>query len=593
MASDADSFLARTTHELSDAPTAPRSERGDRSEISDRGERDHRDYRDRRDRYDRSHRDSRDHSDRDHRDSRDPSRSSRSHGGNSRDRFRERPHDRYRSGSDRGDRRLRDSEYSHSSSHSSRRSRSPRGSRSRSHRDKTPDLENIVPIDQRPRRKGLFDVKPAGYENVTSEMAKMSGVFPLPGAPRPVNYSKLQGLANQLPVSGASDGFQMRNNFNRNNSANYNNNPSELLNNNSNGGFINLNNTVTITALNASNSRTAKRVIVTGFVPSDIAQEEVASFFSEYLSHIELDNPIEAGQALIVKAHINNKLDSIVVEFISSEIATIMVALDGIKLGYGDSGPSLSISRPEDYITPEDPETHEVTEGEVSSVIPDSSTKISVSNIPSFLGKDHILDLLTAFGPLSGFKLLQDTDGLSLGVAFCQFQDASVTDTVCEGLNGMELAENSLVVRRASVGTITQSASITAGNIFGIASRANQAVDEAKSSRVLLLLNMVTPEELIDEDDYLDIRDDVEDECAKFGRVMVVKIPRPESDMARASKGGTKDLKDVSSVGKIFVKFETKEACEAAAKALAGRKFSDRTVLTTFYSEQSFDLDAF
>jgi len=72
----------------------------------------------------------------------------------------------------------------------------------------------------------------------------------------------------------------------------------------------------------------------------------------------------------------------------------------------------------------------------------------------------------------------------------------------------------------------------------------------------------------------LEICDDVKEECAKFGEVVDVKIPRPVS--------GSRQL---PGVGKIFVKFALKEQTTKALKALAGRKFSDRTVVTTYFPE--------
>lgn len=54
-------------------------------------------------------------------------------------------------------------------------------------------------------------------------------------------------------------------------------------------------------------------------------------------------------------------------------------------------------------------------------------------------------------------------------------------------------------------------------------------------------------------------------------------MPRP-SGGSRQSPG----------VGKIYVKFDTVESATNALKALAGRKFSDRTVVTTYFSEVSF-----
>lgn len=69
----------------------------------------------------------------------------------------------------------------------------------------------------------------------------------------------------------------------------------------------------------------------------------------------------------------------------------------------------------------------------------------------------------------------------------------------------------------------------------------------------------------------------MQEECSKYGQILGVKIPRP-SGGSRQSAG----------VGKIFVKFDTVESTTNALKALAGRKFSDRTVVTTYFSEVSF-----
>lgn len=71
-----------------------------------------------------------------------------------------------------------------------------------------------------------------------------------------------------------------------------------------------------------------------------------------------------------------------------------------------------------------------------------------------------------------------------------------------------------------------------------------------------------------------EICEDVREECAKFGQVVGLKVPRP-SGGSRQSAG----------VGKIFVKFDTKESAKKALNALAGRKFADRTVVTTYFPE--------
>ena len=75
-----------------------------------------------------------------------------------------------------------------------------------------------------------------------------------------------------------------------------------------------------------------------------------------------------------------------------------------------------------------------------------------------------------------------------------------------------------------------------------------------------------------------EICEDVQEECQKYGKILSMKIPRP-SGGGRQSAG----------IGKIFIKFEDKESAKKALQALAGRKFADRTVVTTYYDEVCSD----
>ncbi len=56
--------------------------------------------------------------------------------------------------------------------------------------------------------------------------------------------------------------------------------------------------------------------------------------------------------------------------------------------------------------------------------------------------------------------------------------------------------------------------------------------------------------------------------------ILDIKVPRPVGG-SRQSPG----------VGKIFVKFDSTETATKALQALAGRKFADRTVVTTYFPE--------
>ena len=153
----------------------------------------------------------------------------------------------------------------------------------------------------------------------------------------------------------------------------------------------------------------------------------------------------------------------------------------------------------------------------------------------------------------------------------------------------MEIGDQVLKVSRASIG-VTQAAGLEMGvNAMSLLAQTTSA--DLDEGRVLQLLNMVTAEELIDNDDYegellnslsariaanvdLEICEDVKEECEKYGAVLGMKVPRPTGG-SRQSAG----------VGKIYVKFDTPDAARKALAALAGRKFADRTVVTTYFSE--------
>lgn len=104
------------------------------------------------------------------------------------------------------------------------------------------------------------------------------------------------------------------------------------------------------------------------------------------------------------------------------------------------------------------------------------------------------------------------------------------------GLNGMLLGDKKLVVQRASVGA--KSGPLAAANLSNAALMApvqlqvpglpaNSQANSQPPSEVLCLMNMVSEEDLMDDDDYEDILDDIRMECSKYGFVKSIDIPRP------------------------------------------------------------------
>ncbi|KAJ9607098.1 hypothetical protein H2200_008170 [Cladophialophora chaetospira] len=410
-------------------------------------------------------------------------------------------------------------------------------------REPTPDLTDITPITDRKRRLTQWDIKPPGYENVTAEQAKMSGMFPLPGAPRQqqMDPSRLQAFMNQ-PSGGA-----------------------------------------TSTALKPSNSRQAKRLFVSN-LPASVTEEKLLNFFNLQLNGLNVVKSTDP----CVQANIAEDHSFALVEFRNPSEATTTLAMDGITMeehlsemnGNGNANPKgLEIKRPKDYIVPSADEDA-YTEGEFSTEVPDTANKLAVTNLPVFLTDDQVLELLKAFGELKAFVLVRDSDAAeSRGIAFFEYVDPAVTSVALEGLSGMDLAGNFLKVAHASIG-FTQAAGLEMG-VNAMSMFAGTTSDTMEDGRVLQLLNMVTPEELIDNDDYEEICEDVQEECQKYGTIVAMKIPRPSMG-SRQSAG----------VGKIFIKYEDAASAKKALQALAGRKFADRTVVTTYFDEASFDVNA-
>jgi splicing factor U2AF subunit len=120
--------------------------------------------------------------------------------------------------------------------------------------------------------------------------------------------------------------------------------------------------------------------------------------------------------------------------------------------------------------------------------------------------------------------------------------DPAATDIAVEGLNNMELGDSTLKVQRASIG-MKQAAGVEMG-VNAMAMMAGTTSADLEASRVVQLLNMVTPEELMDSEEYegaaspatpkpsstnpkIEICEDIKEECQKFGKLIDVKVPRP------------------------------------------------------------------
>jgi len=94
----------------------------------------------------------------------------------------------------------------------------------------------------------------------------------------------------------------------------------------------------------------------------------------------------------------------------------------------------------------------------------------------------------------------------------------------------------------------------------------------APPTKIIRLENMVTAEELQNDEEYNDIVEDTKEECAKFGEVLSIAVPRN-------GEPGT---------GLVFVEFSDTSGGEKAIAALHGRTFGGRRVEASFFDEEKF-----
>jgi len=206
------------------------------------------------------------------------------------------------------------------------------------------------------------------------------------------------------------------------------------------------------------------------------------------------------------------------VEFRSIDECTAALALNGISL----QGRQLVIKRPNDYEPAPD---HIPTGVAIGSAAANATSSVGMSGMSG----------MQAFGGMPAMGMAAGGMGMAAG--------------------GMGMAAGGMDM------------SAVPGDIPA----------EHPPSTVLVLKNMVTVDELKNDEDFEDIMLDTKEECEKFGTVVAVKIPRPSADSTA-----------VIGLGKVFVLFDKNESATKTRDALHGRLFDNRTVEATYMDEAKF-----
>ncbi|KAF5895855.1 splicing factor U2AF 65 kDa subunit isoform X1, partial [Clarias magur] len=377
-----------------------------------------------------------------------------------------------------------------SRSRSRERKRRSRERRSRERRSSSKDRRHrrsrSPPREKKKKIKKYWDVPPPGFEHIT-----------------PMQYKAMQA-AGQIPATAllptmTPDGLAVT--------------------------------PTPVPVVGSQMTRQARRLYV-GNIPFGITEESMMDFFN---AQMRLGGLVQAPGNPVLAVQINQDKNFAFLELRSVDETTQAMAFDGIIF----QGQSLKIRRPHDYQPlpgmSENPSVYVpdvVFPGVVSTVVPDSAHKLFIGGLPNYLSDDQVKELLTSFGPLKAFNLVKDSaTGLSKGYAFCEYVDVNLNDQAIAGLNGMQLGDKKLLVQRASVGA--KNATLTSINetpvTLQVPGLMNSSMNQMGGipTEVLCLMNMVAPEELIDDEEYEEIVEDVRDECSKYGQVKSIEIPRP------------------------------------------------------------------
>ncbi|EGV66405.1 hypothetical protein PSN45_003001 [Yamadazyma tenuis] len=416
-------------------------------------------------------------------------------------------------------------------------------------------LEDITGIDSK------WGKKPSGFENVSSQRAKLSGLFPLPGHPRPIDFTKLEGIVRNRTLNG-----------------------NDIL--------------IDTSRIDPNDSIAAKTVFITGIDFDQIDYLKVAQAVNKYLA--QLDVPEVQDDNIEFKTRTKDNR-SLIIEFRNNLCATICLTLDEKSVEVDGTLIPITITRPNEYIA------QGYVAKEDDSNVPDCAYKVAL-HFGTEHEEDEVRKSIEEHIPIKQFQFLKEKyNKESMGIAFANFQlqsyDPTSAITVVQQVL-LNLTQGSSIFSKADFACIVPNQTSIQEQPSNMASLqsfvknqlisttvtdnnpniVSEVVRDNRKSKVIQIINAVTTKDLKDDETYGFISSDVEQEVKKFGEVIRVKIPRPANDF-------TPGLTESSTpgLGRIFVEFSNEDSAFKAILGLAGRMYNDRTVLCSYFDVDDFN----
>ncbi|KAG7662899.1 uncharacterized protein J8A68_003583 [[Candida] subhashii] len=427
-------------------------------------------------------------------------------------------------------------------------------------------LSNIEPIEDLKVIDSRWGVKPKGFEQVSAQRAKLSGLFPLPGFPRPVDFTKLEGLIKDR-LSNSSD----------------------IL--------------IESSKIDPVDSKVAKTLVIRNDL-SKINYLKLVEFFNDCLKVIDIELN-ENGTSNIHSKKKTKDDKYLIIEFNDSECATIIYSLNGMELLFNaykeENIPrssenekfKLVITRPNEYLVQNLPQQPLKESGMIEEIVKDSPRKITLVISPD-TSVDSIREELEKIHPLHGMQYLRQKGTKDpLGIVFIEFEVIDKNHTLQQQINQLSTYIDKIkkisFVHNVFFSCIDsnnplaniQDSIIDFHNLKALVR--NEKVFPHPKSRVIQILNAVTVKELADDDNYQLILQDMKSEVGKYGTIKSIKIPRPDHDFMP-------DLLQFNqpSLGKIFVEFEDENNAFKAIMGISGMSYNDRTVLCCFFDYEDY-----
>ncbi|CAK9440308.1 uncharacterized protein LODBEIA_P44080 [Lodderomyces beijingensis] len=408
----------------------------------------------------------------------------------------------------------------------------------------TKSIDDIKVIDSR------WGVKPKGFEKVSAPRAKLSGLFPLPGFPRPIDFTKLEGLVKDR-LSNSND----------------------ILNE--------------VSKIDPEDSRAAKTLIVNNI--EEINYLKIVEFFNDYLKMIDSEH----GSTNNIHSKRKLKDDkTLIIEFNNSECATIIQSLNGTQLLFNaykrdevaarqEAGEKyrLSLSRPNEYVCQDE----QVVSSDILETVKDSPRKISLLITPNTTS-DQVMEKVEEIAPLQAMQYFRQRGTKEpLGLVFIEFKD--------QQKNILEKLENLSFVNNATYSCIDNRTYVQKGPVdfYSIPRLVRgDSVQPQRKSRVVQLINVLSIKDLLDDEVVKFATKDIKNEASKYGNVTSIRVPRPANDFAP----GLQQFK-TPGVGKVFIEYDDEGSALKAIMEMAGRSYNDRTVLATYFDSEDYKKSIF